>query len=113
MQGGQATALAPPPQEPQQAATLPAKRSNAPGGGLAALLAKDLEGVPDYPPQGSSGNVDAGPQVPRAATAAVDDVGSAGDSDDLLDFSRRYPSLSGIEMVETEIRSGNTVGKEV
>ena len=77
------------------------------------MLAKDLEGVPDYPPAGSSGNVDAGPQVPRATTTAADNVGEAGDSDDLVDFSRRYPSLSGIEMVETEIRSGGTVGKEV
>jgi hypothetical protein len=37
--------------------------------------------------------------------------------DDLeKDFSRRYPSLSGIEMVETEIGSGQvrgTIGKEV
>lgn len=102
-----------PPQESQQAATLPTKRANATGGGLAALLAKDLEGVPDYPPAGSSGNVDAGSQIPRAATAAVDDVGEIGANDDFDDFSRRYPSLSGIEMVETEIRSGGTIGKEV
>ena len=102
-----------PPQEPQQPATLPSKRSNAAGGGLAALLAKDLEGVPDYPPPGSSGKVDANPQIPRSSTAAVDNFTPAGDSDDLVDFSRRYPSLSGIEMVETEIRSGNTIGKEV
>lgn len=68
-----------------------------PSSGLAALLAKDLEGVPDYPPRGSSA---------ACSTAAETSAnGSAGELGDDLesDFSRRYPSLSGIEMVETEI----------
>jgi AP2-associated kinase len=95
-----------PPQEPQQASTLPTKRPNAPGGGLAALLAKDLEGVPDYPPPGSSANVDSSPQIPRAATAAAAGTGQSVVEDLEKDFSKRYPSLSGIEMVETEIGSG-------
>ena len=107
-----------PPQEPPQTTPgLPPSRPNAPGGGLAALLAKDLEGVPDYPPPGSSGNVDAGPQIPRATTTAVESFEQPAVDDDLeKDFSRRYPSLSGIEMVETEIGSGQvrgTIGKEV
>ena len=96
-----------PPQEPQQASTLPAKRPNPPGGGLAALLAKDLEGVPDYPPPGSSASVDSSPQIPRAATVAAAGPGQSAVEKDLeKDFSKRYPSLSGIEMVETEIGSG-------
>ena len=100
-----------PPQELQGASTLPTKRPNAPGGGLAALLAKDLEGVPDYPPPGSSANVDSTPQIPRAATVASPVAAAAQshgvmDEDLEKDFSKRYPSLSGIEMVETEIGSG-------
>ncbi|CAK4028885.1 related to serine threonine kinase ARK1 [Lecanosticta acicola] len=68
----------PPPQSPNTDNPQPKPA------GLAALLAKDLEGVPDYPPRDSSNRV-----VSR--------------EDDLDSFSKRYPSLSGIEMVETEI----------
>jgi AP2-associated kinase len=115
--GGGSKPQWPQPEPPQTTPVLPSKRSNAAGGGLAALLAKDLEGVPDYPPPGSSGNVDASPQIPRATTAAVESFEQPILDDDLeKDFSRRYPSLSGIEMVETEIGSGQvrgTIGKEV
>ena len=95
----------PPPssQTESQRPTISTKLSNAPGGGLAALLAKDLEGVPDYPRPGSSSNtVNTGTigkdlQIPSSN-------GSVDDNADLEeDFSKRYPSLSGIEMVETEI----------
>ncbi|QIW95806.1 hypothetical protein AMS68_001324 [Peltaster fructicola] len=68
---------------------LPDKPSPAqPSSGLAALLAKDLEGVPDYPSQQSS-----------AKSSAV----SMSQEDLEAEFSRRYPSLSGIEMVETDL----------
>lgn len=59
--------------------------------GLAALLAKDLEGVPDYPPSAGSG------------TSSLRAPDSAGDADLEAEFSQRYPSLSGIEMVETDV----------
>lgn len=68
----------PPPQSPTM------EMPQAKPSGLAALLAKDLEGVPDYPPRDSSNRV-------------------VSQEDDLDSFSKRYPSLSGIEMVETEI----------
>jgi AP2-associated kinase len=85
-----------PPQQPQPM-TEPARPLSSKGtGGLAALLAKDLEGVPDYPPTGSS-----------ATNAYAPDTGGPlkGDEDLEADFSKRYPSLAGIEMVETEIGS--------
>ena len=50
-------------------------------------------------------------------TATVESFEEPALDDDLeKDFSRRYPSLSGIEMVETEIGGGQvrgTIGKEV
>lgn len=86
------------------ASTTPARRSPAlkPSGGLAALLAKDLEGVPDYPPSGSSAPpTDNSSSVGGSGADAT--THSDGAEDFESDFSRRYPSLSGIEMVETEI----------
>ncbi|KAK4507583.1 hypothetical protein PRZ48_001318 [Zasmidium cellare] len=81
----------PPPDQPiDTTKPLPAK----PTGGLAALLAKDLEGVPDYPPRGSSMN-----QSVPAPAAIPNHIAD----DDLDSFSKRYPSLSGIEMVETDL----------
>lgn len=77
----------PPQQAAETAAPLPAKPT-----GLAALLAKDLEGVPDYPPRTSSNGQ-------RNLTA----IHLPAHEDELDSFSKRYPSLSGIEMVETEI----------
>jgi AP2-associated kinase len=85
--------------------------------GLAALLAKDLEGVPDYPPRGSSlvgdGSHSAGPVLstptargsgpPPPVQQSLQQRVASADGDDLADFSKRFPSLSGIEMVETEI----------
>ena len=64
--------------------------------GLAALLAKDLEGVPDYPPSGS------------VQTQQIASHSNFSNNEDNLDaeFSKRYPSLNGIEMVETEIEGG-------
>jgi AP2-associated kinase len=73
--------------------------------GLAALLAKDLEGVPDYPAQSPNPAAPIGyrdnfaPQGGRSF-----ETGDA--AQDLeADFSARYPSLTGIEMVEREIGS--------
>lgn len=117
--GGGAKPQWPPSQQPTpQQPSAPSK----PAGGLAALLAKDLEGVPDYPPPGSSGAaVDS-----RSATlpvrtgsgagagAAVNGSGAydgAREEDLEKDFSKRYPSLSGIEMVEREISGAG--GREV
>jgi AP2-associated kinase len=37
-------------------------------------------------------------------------VGNA-EPDDLADFSKRFPSLSGIEMVETEIGDSSNPGR--
>lgn len=82
----------PPQQSPDLEKPLPAEPS-----GLAALLAKDLEGVPDYP-QGSSSDAQRQKQ-PRNDLIQL----SPTSPDDLDSFSKRYPSLSGIEMVETEI----------
>ncbi|KAI7218739.1 kinase-like protein [Hortaea werneckii] len=100
------------------------------GGGLAALLAKDLEGVPEYPPRGSSMQEHISPeqqqqqqqqqvsaassrsppppqQQSTTSSAELTDTGNEADHQDLLDleteFSKRYPSLNGIEMVEREI----------
>ena len=77
----------PPPPQPE----VQPSPSSKPAGGLAALLAKDLEGVPEYPPRVSS-----------ARGAPVNGLAMNDDSAE-TEFSKRYPSLSGIEMVETEI----------
>lgn len=70
-----------------------------PTSGLAALLAKDLEGVPDYPAVAGSSDrhQNQAPSTHRTASAVPTNV------DEVESFSQRYPSLSGIEMVETEI----------
>lgn len=73
--------------------------------GLAALLAKDLEGVPDYPPQDSSAaavNNGYRDSTPSGGDAYEQNVTTP---DLEADFSARYPSLHGIEMVEREIGS--------
>lgn len=80
----------PPPESPDLEKPLPAKPS-----GLAALLAKDLEGVPDYP-QGGSSDAQSRPRDNLIELSPTS-------PHDLDSFSKRYPSLSGIEMVETEI----------
>ncbi|KAK3674655.1 Ark- serine/threonine protein kinase [Recurvomyces mirabilis] len=91
---------------PNQDKPLPSK----PTGGLAALLAKDLEGVPDYPPNGSSAS-ESRREVPRKedmrSFGGGSDAGgretTGGEEDFEADFSKRYPSLAGIEMVETDV----------
>lgn len=66
------------------------------GPSLAALLARDNEGVA-APGSGMEEETSGGQS--RAAN-----TGYSGQADDWeADFSKRYPSLSGIEMVETEI----------
>ena len=91
------------PQWPPPSSTEAQPSPVKPSSGLAALLAKDLEGVPDYPPSGSSGangsvrNSDSADGLPPG----LDDVYDGNDVE--ADFSKRYPSLSGIEMVETDI----------
>ncbi|KAI7703180.1 hypothetical protein KC353_g14264 [Hortaea werneckii] len=120
-----------PPQPNEAEKPQPPKSSGGGGGGggLAALLAKDLEGVPEYPPWGSSMQEHISPeqqqqQQPSAASSRsppppqqqsttssaaelIDTTGNEADHQDLLDleteFSKRYPSLNGIEMVEREI----------
>ncbi|KAI7134858.1 hypothetical protein KC324_g16757, partial [Hortaea werneckii] len=119
-----------PPQSNEAEKPQPPKSSGGGGGGgggLAALLAKDLEGVPEYPPRGSSMQEHISPeQQQQQASAAssrsppppqqqsttssaelIDTTGNEADHQDLLDleteFSKRYPSLNGIEMVEREI----------
>jgi AP2-associated kinase len=73
--------------------------------GLAALLAKDLEGVPDYPAQSPNPAAPIGHRdnfAPQGGRSF--ETGDA--AQDLeADFSARYPSLTGIEMVEREIGS--------
>jgi len=82
----------------------PPEASKPAAGGLAALLAKDLEGVPDYTT----------PAPDRGAIRPTTTNGrwKAEEEEDMeADFSKRYPSLSGIEMVETEIASGEHGGR--
>lgn len=81
----------PPPDQP---ADTMKSISAKPTGGLAALLAKDLEGVPDYPPRGSS--------MTQSVPATLATHNHIAD-DDLDSFSKRYPSLSGIELVESDL----------
>ena len=84
-------------QQPEPARPLQAKPT-----GLAALLAKDLEGVPDYPGQEAPPARYNDHVAPRGSQGL--DIGDA--THDLeADFSARYPSLHGIEMVEREIGS--------
>ncbi|KAI6947241.1 kinase-like protein [Hortaea werneckii] len=122
-----------PPQPNEAEKSHPPKSSGGGGGGgLAALLAKDLEGVPEYPPRGSSMQEHISPeqqqqqqqqqqqpepaslrspppqQQSTSSSAELIDTGNAeADHQDLMDleteFSKRYPSLNGIEMVEREI----------
>lgn len=83
--------------------TLPS--SSKTSGGLAALLAKDLQGVPDYPTTSSSNaSNDTAPAWDGRANESIGD-------DAELEFSKRYPSLNGIEMVETEIGGQRRVVK--
>ena len=101
----------PPPQaraqSPERSSVAPSKPAS---GGLAALLAKDLEGVPEYPPRGSSTAAPTKDYTMPARSAELFD----GDEDKDLeaDFSKRYPSLAGIEMVETEIGGGSVAGRQ-
>lgn len=87
---------------PSQSSSNTAQPIQAKPTGLAALLAKDLEGVPDYPPPQSSGGNSNGANDSGAYYASNDD--------DVEDFSKRYPSLGGLEMVEREIGDSRKVG---
>jgi AP2-associated kinase len=70
--------------------------------GLAALLAKDLEGVPDYPGQSATSTTSGEYRdVPPQSRSRFDTGDATHDLE--ADFSARYPSLTGIEMVEREI----------
>lgn len=94
---GGPTAQWPPP---RSSSKIESPAAVEPSSGLAALLAKDLEGVPDYPPvagNSSERRQDQAPQAHRTASAIPTNI------DEVESFSQRYPSLSGIEMVETEI----------
>ena len=92
----QSISRAPPPVSTSQPAsassgTTPASAGSDRESRLAALLARDQEGVASP----GSGNAAGGGQIP-SGNAAIDDPA------DLEAFSRRYPSLN-LEMVETEI----------
>jgi AP2-associated kinase len=69
--------------------------------GLAALLAKDLEGVPDYPGQSAAPTTSNEYRDIPQGRSRFDTDDAAHDLE--ADFSARYPSLTGIEMVEREI----------
>lgn len=108
----------PPPQSPTTTTTtIESPAAVKPSSGLAALLAKDLEGVPDYPPVSSgsgSGNHDRRQnQIPQQQLQSQRgmNAGPTAGVDELESFSQRYPSLSGIEMVETEIEGGGGEGR--
>lgn len=91
----------PPPQSPSDTAQPIQSKPT----GLAALLAKDLEGVPDYPPPQSSGAGSGGAGGNGGGGAYY-----ASNDDDVEDFSKRYPSLGGLEMVEREIGDSRRTG---
>lgn len=94
-----------PPTQQQQAE--PERPLQAKPTGLAALLAKDLEGVPDYPPQDSSAAAPSHNNGYRdnIPSSRADFEQTVTTPDLEADFSARYPSLHGIEMVEREIGS--------
>ena len=119
--GGGPTSTWPPPNAqtspPDDIASPAAYAVPKPSGGLAALLAKDLEGVPDYPPRGSSmqsqQQQQQQQQIPPGPSQKFSQAKPPGgpvmsEIDEMEDFSKRYPSLSGIEMVETEISGGDS-----
>ncbi|KAK1013036.1 Ark- serine/threonine protein kinase [Friedmanniomyces endolithicus] len=108
-----------PPPPALDAQLKPLQPAKTTGGSLAALLAKDLEGVPDYPPQRF-------PPPPtmrgltHATTAPASEVPAKNDTEvrgrdgvdevDLeADFSKRYPNL-GLEMAGTDA-PGDYVGR--
>ncbi|KAK4548635.1 hypothetical protein LTR36_009546 [Oleoguttula mirabilis] len=111
----------PPIAEPDKAAFLPpAKTAATTGGGLAALLARDMVGVPEYPAsQQQRGSASSG-QASGSAAPRKEALNNgfrpggdaaAGDDDDVEgDFSKRYPDLGGIEMLETEIGGSSAAG---
>lgn len=84
----------------QSQAGLQGYENAARGSSLAALLARDSEGVA-APGSNSEqrGHVEQGDVANTVYTGGVDDWEA--------DFSKRYPSLSGIEMVETEISAND------
>ncbi|KAK0353762.1 Ark- serine/threonine protein kinase [Friedmanniomyces endolithicus] len=125
-----------PPQQQQQPGPPPSSLDTQPkplqaakttGGSLAALLAKDLEGVPDYPVQSHPP-----PPTMRGLTHAITAPASevpakngtelrgrdGADEVDLeADFSKRYPNL-GLEMAGTDspdgyLRRGDGSGRPV
>ncbi|KAK0859075.1 Ark- serine/threonine protein kinase [Friedmanniomyces endolithicus] len=109
-----------PPQQQQQPGPRPSSLDTQPkplqpakttGGSLAALLAKDLEGVPDYPaptlpPPPTMRGLTHATTAPASEVPAKNGTELGGrdgvDEVDLeADFSQRYPNL-GLEMAGTE-----------
>lgn len=85
-----------------------------PTSGLAALLAKDLEGVPDYPPQSSSAGSATADRRAEPDLMGLRNTPAADTPDDFEDFSKRYPSLNGIGMEETDVgNSGSGTMREI
>jgi hypothetical protein len=65
-----------------------------------------LEGVPDYPAQATTSAALSGYRDDFAAPQSGRGIEAGDATNDLeADFSARYPSLTGIEMVEREIGS--------
>jgi AP2-associated kinase len=90
----------------QEPTSEPVRPLQAKPTGLAALLAKDLEGVPDYPAQATTSAAPSGYRDDFAAPQSGRGIEAGDATNDLeADFSARYPSLTGIEMVEREIGS--------
>lgn len=94
---------------PSSATSTETSSGPKPSGALAALLAKDLEGVPDYSSPGSSSNVPERPYDAEPDLMELNDTVNKDVPEDFEGFNKRYPSLSGIEMVETEIGDGGKV----
>nr|POE88416.1 serine/threonine-protein kinase ppk30 [Quercus suber] len=98
----------PPKQQPDHDKASPARPTGS--SGLAALLAKDLQGVPEYPSRSS----DSGSATMDSSANANSSNGYYEDTDTMeMDFSKRYPSLAGIEMVETEITGPASPSRDI
>lgn len=107
----------PRPSTPSQVQGQPSNRADSMSSqkpqatGLAALLAKDQEGVAAAGAGVDGRRLPAAQAQAQAQAAEMEYTIPSGHNDDWeADFSKRFPSLSGIEMVETEIGGGGNEG---
>ncbi|KAK0260507.1 hypothetical protein B0A54_13685 [Friedmanniomyces endolithicus] len=108
-----------PPPPALDAQLKPLQPAKTTGGSLAALLAKDLEGVPDYPPQRfpppptmrglTHATTAPASEVPAKNGTEVRGRDGVDEVDLEADFSKRYPNL-GLEMAGTDA-PGDYVGR--